>query len=285
MYKCPREYLLSAHSEGQVRAMGYYLFKYFSRADTKGIRAELEYLKEAYAKDTAEAFAQQQKMEQSLRLIINSLENKVSVILNEIRENDSNVFECTLARKFVSQYQCAYNIEKLLPKQVKGKMKQERSQYVITFPASLKKGKKPKKEVRLSTLSEYSFNLTHRFLDEYSQFLDATNTISLGEDLYNACGIFCAYFEKLKTVLFNEYLLTKGLSAKEKEGVFSFVYDYAMISVYSKIFPQEPTASDKKLSLKFHKLSKLTPEQLKVKPENFHPELIGLIIKGPFHSH
>lgn len=154
MHKCPREYLLSANKEGQVRVMGYYLVKYFLQADTKNVVDELERLKEIYLKDTADILAQQQKIEQSLRLHINSLGNKASIILNEIKENDSDVFECTLARKFVLQYRCAYEIKKYLAGEAINKAKLTDSQYVILFQDSSKKGKKPKVEMKASTLSE-----------------------------------------------------------------------------------------------------------------------------------
>eukprot|EP00826_Nyctotherus_ovalis_P063292 TRINITY_DN926_c0_g2_i1.p1 TRINITY_DN926_c0_g2~~TRINITY_DN926_c0_g2_i1.p1 ORF type:complete len:310 (-),score=95.88 TRINITY_DN926_c0_g2_i1:802-1731(-) len=154
MHKCPREYLLSANKEGQVRVMGYYLVKYFLQADTKNVVDELDRLKEVYIKDTADILAQQQKIEQSLRLHINSLGNKASVILNEIKENDSDVFECTLARKFVLQYKCAYEIKKHLAGKSINKAKLTESKYVILFQDNSKKGKKPKVEMKVSTLSE-----------------------------------------------------------------------------------------------------------------------------------
>ena len=113
--------------------------------------------------------------------------------------------------------------------------------------------------------------------------IHVTNSISVGEDVYNVCGIFYDYFDKLKESLNNEYQLTKDLPNEIKDEIFFYVYDYAMIKIYPKIFPKEPTESDKFISLKLENISKLTPEQLKIKPENLHTEIIDLIIKSNFY--
>jgi len=154
MHKCPKEYLLSAKKEGQVRIMGHFLVKYFLEANTKEVLEELDYLKDVYYKDIKQMSIQQQSIEQSLRLTTNSLSNKVSIILNEIKENDSDVFECTLARKFILEYKCAYEIRKYSPGDKKDKVKVTAPHYAILFQENTKKGKKPKVEIQPFSFSE-----------------------------------------------------------------------------------------------------------------------------------
>jgi len=154
MHKCPREYLLSAKKEDQVRIMGHFLVKHFLEANTKEVLEELDHLKDVYYKDIKQMSIQQQSIEQSLRLTMNSLGNKVSIILNEIKENDSDVFECTLARKFILEYKCAYEIRKYSPGDKKGKVKVTVPHYAIIFRENTKKGKKPKDETTPFLFSE-----------------------------------------------------------------------------------------------------------------------------------
>jgi len=113
--------------------------------------------------------------------------------------------------------------------------------------------------------------------------MDVTKSISVGEDVSNVCAMFYEYFDKLKESLNNEYQFTKNLPNEIKDEIFFYVYDYAMIKIYPKIFPKEPTDNDKMISLKLKSISKLTPEQLKIKPENLHPEIIDLITKSNFY--
>ena len=99
-------------------------------------------------------------------------------------------------------------------------------------------------------------------------------------DQRNICKVFHDYFAKLKENLFTQYPETVNLSDFDKMGVFSYIYDYAMMNIYKKIFPNCETERDLILKKKFEKLQLWTPEQLRIKHENYHLEFIDFYIKS-----
>ena len=114
----------------------------------------------------------------------------------------------------------------------------------------------------------------------YSEFIDVTNSIYLGQKRANICEVFREYFEALKKFIFNQYPETKNLLDVDKEGVYYYIYEYAMISIYSKIFPNKLSKEEINIKEKLGEISKLTPEALDIKPGNFHPEFLPLFAKG-----
>ena len=104
-------------------------------------------------------FRSQQNIEQALRLAINSLGNKKLITTNEIRENNSDVFECTLARRFIMVYRCGYKINSF--PRGNGQLI-----YTISFEEFDKKGKpkKGKTAIKPFALSEYSLIILIVFL-------------------------------------------------------------------------------------------------------------------------
>ena len=75
---------------------------------------------------------------------------------------------------------------------------------------------------------------------------------------------------------------TAELSKNNKEGVFSYIYDYAMLNIYSEIFPQTPTEYDNDLCSRIENFKNVSPEEMNIKPENHHTELWELSIKSIF---
>ena len=69
-----------------------------------------------------------------------------------------------------------------------------------------------------------------------------------------------------------------NLSEEDKEGVYWYIYEYAMIYIYPNTFPTTPSPNDALMLKKFSNIAKMTPEQLKIKPENLHLELMQLFI-------
>ena len=122
-----------------------------------------------------------------------------------------------------------------------------------------------------------NYYIIYSFLNEYSQYHDVKKSISNGIDKDSICKIFHEYFAKLKDHLFMVY---SDLPNEDKEGIFEYIYDYAILKIYQEIYPVKPSNYDKEFYNNVFNQSSLSAEQMNIKPKDFHPELIDLFVKS-----
>jgi len=116
IYKEPNEFLLDIKDKGTVKVMAYFLANHFRIADPKCILENIQKLHCHYKELISIDSARYRNIEQHLQLVINFLNNKINAIENEIERYNQDVFQCTIARTFLSLYNCQYKIKKELKK-------------------------------------------------------------------------------------------------------------------------------------------------------------------------
>lgn len=285
IYKYPRDFLLNTRNEGKVKIMAYILANHFKSAEPEGLLKSLKGLHEHYQKCAAANLARCRETEQYLQMAINSLSNKVNVVKGDVERDNRDLFQCAVARMFLSQYTCRYEIVKikdpLACSNSKNSNKTDTNELQYQYKIVFKKETKRKFSQEESfKLAEYSFGLTIRFLEDYSHRPAITSAITSGEDKANICQVFRSYFEHLKTFLYTVYPATAKLPKKDKEGIFELIYDYAMVKIHSNVFPKQDGAKDRQFAEKIDVLSKFTAEQLKVTRSNNHQELMSLFMNS-----
>lgn len=165
IHKAPTNYLVDSDKAGKVKVMAYFLAKYFQTSGEEDTMKELEILRNHFAISVENFMERQQKVEQSLRLTINSLKNKISNLKTQASYYNSTVIQCKLARWFISQYTCSYSITKTATNITTPKSSEKRSvscivkpdtgKFTISFIEPDKKMKSPKKSQPL--IKEQSF--------------------------------------------------------------------------------------------------------------------------------
>ena len=114
MHNSPTRFLMDSSKKGVIKAMGYFLLESFAKIEEKKLIDGLKNLYDYFQNSNEEFKITGNQIEQALRFTINSLSNKINIIQEEIKRNNSNVFQCTLARRFLSQYLCKFEINKEL---------------------------------------------------------------------------------------------------------------------------------------------------------------------------
>eukprot|EP00826_Nyctotherus_ovalis_P050940 TRINITY_DN6317_c0_g2_i1.p1 TRINITY_DN6317_c0_g2~~TRINITY_DN6317_c0_g2_i1.p1 ORF type:complete len:294 (+),score=49.65 TRINITY_DN6317_c0_g2_i1:49-930(+) len=283
----PRGFLLNIRNEGKVKIMAHFLANHFKLAEPEGLLKSLKDLYEHYQRSVAANLAKYREAEQCLQMTINSLSNKVNIIKGEMERDSRDVFQCAIARMFLSQYTCKYEIIKIKNplicssknsnKKAINEPSEPQYQYKIVFK---KETKRKFSQEESSKFCEYSLCLTISFLEDYSHHSAVTYAITSGEDKTNICQVFRSYFENLKTFLYTKFPAAAKLSKRDKEGVFGLIYDYAMVKICPNVFPKQDGTKDRQFAEKIDVLSKFTAEQLKVKRSNNHQEFMSLFMKS-----
>ena len=263
IYKTPIRFSANVSEAGHVKVMGYYLSKHLKNVEAKNLSNEINALKNSFQIDIKDLLSKQQELEKLLRLTVNSLNNKIIGIQREIDEANTDIFQCCLARELIKKYNCEYEIVK--PKESSDK-------YTIIFKKS-----KPITD-KSRTLSEYLYSLTHSFLAEYHQYEDAAACIGIGKDKNGILEVFREYFDKFKKEI-KKNQRTANLSANNIDGIFRYVYEYAMLILHPDLFPKTPSSDDEFVSKQMTEIRKLGLDQLEIKPENRHTELWDLCLQ------
>ena len=94
--------------------------------------------------------------------------------------------------------------------------------------------------------------------------------------------MFTGYAERLKKHIFENPDLA-SVSPEDKDGIFDHIYEYALFTMYQKIFPQTPSVEDQHFTGQLEKFQSLGPEYFDIKPENRHTEVWDLALKSESH--
>ena len=113
IHSSPTGYLINSERLGQVKVMAYFLWQYFKTAGEEYAMKELEALCNHFRSTVENFLERQQNVEQTLRLTINALSNRINNIKTETIRFNSDIFQCILARRFWTQYTCMYEITKV----------------------------------------------------------------------------------------------------------------------------------------------------------------------------
>jgi len=116
------------------------------------------------------------------------------------------------------------------------------------------------------------------FLDEYAQYSDITKSIILGQEQSEVCQIFGNYFGRLFKALYMHPEFN-SISNEDKEGISEQIYDFAMLYIFQKIFPKEPTLDDQLFAAHIKKMSMYDQDHFEIKKQNQHSELWDIAIK------
>jgi hypothetical protein len=115
IYKAPTGFLIDSNKSGQVKVAAYFLSKYFEGIKDKNLFKEFNELLSYYKKSVEEFLEKKERLEQCLYSTINSLTNKIAGIESRMSSNESNVYQCLLARRILDNYSCWYEIIRDLP--------------------------------------------------------------------------------------------------------------------------------------------------------------------------
>ena len=166
IHKAPTGFLIDSNKGGEVKVMAYFLSKYFENISETNLVKEFNTLRDYYQKEVEDLLERQERLEQSLHLAINSLTNQIAGIESRINNNNSNVFQCLLARKVLDAYTCSYEITQEMPltnkrglnKDIGLIMKGDLKKYVINLEQIDKSQKSSKKKTlphKIQRISEY----------------------------------------------------------------------------------------------------------------------------------
>eukprot|EP00826_Nyctotherus_ovalis_P026045 TRINITY_DN2030_c0_g1_i4.p2 TRINITY_DN2030_c0_g1~~TRINITY_DN2030_c0_g1_i4.p2 ORF type:complete len:336 (+),score=86.10 TRINITY_DN2030_c0_g1_i4:1297-2304(+) len=115
IHKAPAGFLIDSNKGGQVKVTAYFLSKYFEDIKGKNLLTDFNKLRDYYQQSVQEFLEEQQRLEQSLHVAINSLTNRIAGIESRIGANSSNVYQCMLARRILNDYSCWYEITQDCP--------------------------------------------------------------------------------------------------------------------------------------------------------------------------
>jgi len=290
IHKAPTSFLIDSNKVGEVKVTAYFLSKYFDDIRNKNLLKEFNELLNYYKKAVEEFLEKKERLEQSLRMTINSLSNKIASIESRMNSNESNVYQCLLARGILDSYTCWYEIVKVTPSTSKGFFRRSATTIIreedIKFSINLEELKKsPTKKKREpqrtpKKIEEYDINLNNSFLEDYSKYTEVRDCIESGKDKSNICQVYYEYFKRVRDYINIECKETIQLSEKNKEEIFDYIYDYAMLKIYGRVFPSIPSISDKEVMNHISSIKANSPEDLHIKPDNRHEELWDLSIKS-----
>jgi len=153
IYKEPNVFLIDFNKGAQVKIAAYFLARHFEEVKDINPLKEFNELRDHYKKAVERFLDKQQQLEQSLHLTISSLTNRIAGIESEMSRNNSNVYQCILARKILHNYTCYYEITQDTTK----KSNDEFKKYKISLE-DLKKPKAKKKGAQKVSkkISEYN---------------------------------------------------------------------------------------------------------------------------------
>lgn len=113
VYKEPVEFLLELNNEGRIKLMAHFLSKYFKTAEIKAISLSFRKLYKHFQTRMQIDASNYRKIEEHLKTIVSSFTKVLNGIKNEVETNTREVFQCEMARKFISSYCCRYEIKKV----------------------------------------------------------------------------------------------------------------------------------------------------------------------------
>ena len=116
IYKSPNEFLLNLKDEGKIKVIAHFLVKYLKSSKYQIVHESLQSLQKHYKNLINSDSIKYRQIKQYLQLMINSLKNKANIIEDEVEKNNCNIFYCTMAKMFISQYICNFEIKEETPK-------------------------------------------------------------------------------------------------------------------------------------------------------------------------